>query len=172
MLKKVWAHFLSRVPCEQRRISHVATKNETKERLRGNMRDLCSQGISRAISQKGKFGIYIQNFNLPHLNHYIIYLLMLCGQTLLVTPSLTCSFATNYHLNFPRPAPIWPCSLVGKATVICSRGHEFEPHRGQRFFFYLSPCRLIYFLGLLLRRYYLGYLLEHFNLPHLNHDIY
>ena len=52
-------------------------------------------------------------------------------------------------------APIWPCSSVGRAKVICSGGRGFEPHRGQRFFFAF------------LRRYYLGYLLEHFNLSHL-----
>ena len=39
---------------------------------------------------------------------------------LLVTPSLTCSFAVYYDLNYPRPAPIWPCSSVGRATIICS----------------------------------------------------
>ena len=30
-----------------------------------------------------------------------------------------------------------PCSSVGKATVICSGGRMFEPHRGQRFFLFL-----------------------------------
>ena len=89
---------------------------------------------------------------------------------LTVTPSPTCSFAANYHLNFPQPAPIWPCSSVGRATVICSWGRGFESQRGQRFFS-LSPCGPIFFLGLSLRRYYLGYLLEHFNLPYLNHFI-
>ena len=57
---------------------------------------------------------------------------LLSGQALLITPSLMCSFAANYHLNFPRPASIWPCSSVGRATVICSGGRGFEPHRGQR----------------------------------------
>ena len=33
-------------------------------------------------------------------------------------PSLTCSFAANYHLNFPQPAPIWPCSLVGRVSEV------------------------------------------------------
>ena len=32
----------------------------------------------------------------------------------------TCSFHANYLLNYPRPAPIWPCSSVSRATVICS----------------------------------------------------
>ena len=52
---------------------------------------------------------------------------------ILVTPSLTCSFTANYHLNFPRPAPVWPCSSVGRATVTCSEGRGFKPHQGQRF---------------------------------------
>ena len=30
------------------------------------------------------------------------------------TYSLTC----NWHLHFPRPAPVWPCSSVGGAVVI------------------------------------------------------
>ena len=50
-------------------------------------------------------------------------------------PSLTCSFPQIYHdLNFPRPAPIWPCSPVGRATVICSGGRGFESRRDQRLF--------------------------------------
>ena len=61
---------------------------------------------------------------------------MLSGQTLLITPSITCSFAATYNLNFPRPAPIWPCSSVGRALVICSGGREFESQRGQRFFLF------------------------------------
>ena len=61
-------------------------------------------------------------------------LIVLSGQVLLVTPSLTCSFASNYHFNFPRPAPIWPSSSVGRATVICSVDCKFEPHRGQKYF--------------------------------------
>ena len=85
-------------------------------------------------------------------------------------PNFSCSFAANYHLNFPRPAPIWPCISVGRATVICSRGRRFESRQGQRFFLF-TPCEPISFLGLPLRRYYLGYLLEHFNLPNLNHYI-
>ena len=31
----------------------------------------------------------------------------------------TCSFSTNNQLQYPRPAPIWPCSSVGRETVIC-----------------------------------------------------
>ena len=50
------------------------------------------------------------------------------GKTLLVTPSLTCSFAANFHLNYPPPAPIWPCRN-----------------------FSLSPCGPIFFLELSLR---------------------
>ena len=34
----------------------------------------------------------------------------------------------NYHLNFPRPAPIWFCRSVGRATVICYGGRGFKPH--------------------------------------------
>ena len=115
--------------------------------------------LSRAIAQKVLFGIFAQNFNLPHLmklltifllsGHTLIILvtpsltclsvrlsvfvpvcsyvypsafsvclsvclsvyiciIVLSGQTLLVNPSLTCSFAANHHLNFPRPALIWP----------------------------------------------------------------
>ena len=44
--------------------------------------------------------------------------LVLRGQTLLDTPPLTGSFAANYHLHFPRPAPFWLCSAVGRAKVI------------------------------------------------------
>ena len=54
---------------------------------------------------------------------------------------------------------IWPCSSVGRATVIYSGGRG----KGSEIFS-PSPCGPISFLGLTLRRYYLGYLLEHFNL--------
>ena len=63
--------------------------------------------LSRAIAQKVSFGIFIQHINL----------LVLSDKTLLVSLSLTCSFAANCHLKFPRP-----CSSVGRATVICSDG--------------------------------------------------
>ena len=66
----------------------------------------------------------------------MVRLIVLSGQTLLITPSITCSFAATYNLNFPRPAPIWPCSSVGRALVICSGGREFESQRGQRFFLF------------------------------------
>ena len=62
--------------------------------------------LSRTIAQEVSSGI--------------LYLILLSGQTLLVIPSLTCSFAANYRLNFPLPAPVWHCSSVGRATVICS----------------------------------------------------
>ena len=81
-------------------------------------------------------GYLLEHFNLPHLKHYKC-LTALSSQTLLVTPSLTCSLATNYLLNSLRPAPIWPCSSVSRATVICCGGRGFEPHRGQRVFLFL-----------------------------------
>ena len=54
--------------------------------------------FSRAFVQMIAFGIFIQQFNLSHLNHYIC-LLVLNGQTL-------CYFTANGHLNYPRPAPM------------------------------------------------------------------
>ena len=81
-------------------------------------------------------GYLLEHFNLLHLNHYTC-LIVLSGQTLLVTPSITCSFAANYHHNFPQPAPIWPCSSFDRATVICSGSRRFEPHWGQRYFLFL-----------------------------------
>ena len=78
----------------------------------------------------------------------------------LVTTSLTCSFAAIYHLNFPRPAPVWPCSSVGRATLICSGGRGFESHRDQSEALFLSPNLLCdYFLseGITWPKY-LGYL--------------
>ena len=106
--------------------------------------------LSSAIAQKELFGIFIQHFNLPHLNHYIC-LILLSGQSLLVTPSLTCSFAAIFTILIPRrrPAPIWPCSSVGRATVVCSGGRGFESHLDQRFLLSLFPCGP--------RRYHLGY---------------
>ena len=85
------------------------------------------------IAQKASFGIFIQHLNLPYSNHYMyMCLVVLSGKTrgremLLVTHSVsrTCSFAANYHLDFLRPAPSWPCSSVGRATVICSGDHVF-----------------------------------------------
>ena len=99
-------------------------------------------------------------------SHFLCLISSAERPNLTVYPSLTSSFATNSHLNFPRPAPIWPCSSVGRATVICSRGRGFESHRCQRFFL-LSPCGSISFLELSLRRYYLEYL--HSTSTHLNH---
>ena len=43
------------------------------------------------------------------------------------------------HLNFSRPAPIWPYSSVGRATVICYGDRGFESHQDQRVFSH-SPC--------------------------------
>ena len=68
--------------------------------------------------------IYIQHFVLPHLNHCAC-LLMLSGQTLLISPSFTCSFFANFQLNKPRPAPIWSCSSVVRAC----NGDMFRPAR-------------------------------------------
>ena len=58
-----------------------------------------SQIKKKTISVQTSFVIIVQHLNLPHLNHYIC-LLVLSGQTLLVTPSLTCSLAANFHLNY------------------------------------------------------------------------
>ena len=82
--------------------------------------------IDKAISNFGK--TYISYFIIFYSNYYIC-LLVLSDYTLLVVPSLMCSFAANYHLNFTRRAPSWPCSLVGRATVICSGGRGFECYR-------------------------------------------
>ena len=41
------------------------------------------------------------------------------------------------YLNIPRPAPIWPCSSVGRDTMICSGGRGFKNHRGKRLFLFL-----------------------------------
>ena len=46
------------------------------------------------------------------------------------------------HLNFPRPAPIWPYSSVGRATVICYGDRGFESHQDQRVFFSFSVWAL------------------------------
>ena len=44
----------------------------------------------------------------------------------------------NCHLNYPQPAPISPCRLVGRATVICSEGRGFsESYQSQVFFLFL-----------------------------------
>ena len=50
-------------------------------------------------------------------------------------------FSPFLHWQSAWPAPIWPCSSVGIAAVICSRGRGFEHHQGQRFFlfFHVSP---------------------------------
>ena len=81
---------------------------------------------------------------------------MLSGQTLLVTPSLTCLLAANYHLKYPRPAPTWPCSSDGEQprSVREVVGSAIPPRLQM---FSLSPCGLISFKGLSLRRCRLGY---------------
>ena len=68
---------------------------------------------------------------------------------------------------FRRPAPICPCSSVGRAMVICYCTKVVDSSYSE--IFSLSPCGPISFLELSLRRCYVVYLLEHFNLPHLNH---
>ena len=50
----------------------------------------------------------------------LICLFVLSSQALLVTPSLTCLFVANHHLNYSRPAPVWFCSSVGRASIIYS----------------------------------------------------
>ena len=93
---------------------------------------------------------------------------MISGQSLLVTPSLTCSFAANNHLNHPRPALIWPCSSVGRATVHGLFRRSWVRTLPGSEIVSLSPCGPISILGLMLGMYYLGYLLEHFKLSPLN----
>ena len=75
-----------------------------------------------------------------------------------VTPLLMFEFAANCHLNDPRPATIWPCSSVGRVTVICSGGREVESHRGKRIFPFSVWAHCISFLELSLIRYHFGYL--------------
>ena len=66
---------------------------------------LSSCGLSfRAIAHKVSFALLI---------FVLLFNIVLSGQTFLVTPSLTCSFAANLVITcLPRPAPIWPCSYV------------------------------------------------------------
>ena len=76
--------------------------------------------------------------------------------------------AANYHLNFPRLVPIWPCSSVGKVTVIRSGGRGFEPHRGQILF---SSSVWAHFLsGANTQKVLFGIFIQHFKIriPHLN----
>ena len=90
------------------------------------------------LSLSGKYHLgYFHSTSTYYILNHNICLIVPGGPASLVTPSLTCSLAANYHLNFPRPAPIWPCSSVGRAMVICSGGLGFDPHRGQRFSFFL-----------------------------------
>ena len=65
--------------------------------------------------------------------------------------------AGRLSITMQRPSPICPCSSVGRATMICSGGREFESQRAQTFFslFLREP---ISFLGISLRRTYLVYL--------------
>ena len=92
----------------------------------------------------------------------------LSGQPLQVTCSLTCSFAANYQFNFPRPAPIWPCSSVGKATEIVPAVVGSNP-TGVRDF--LSPCGPISFPWAIAQKVLFGIFIQHFNTPHFNHYI-
>ena len=120
--------------------------------------------LSSAIAQKELFGIFIQHFNLPHLNHYIC-LILLSGQSLLVTPSLTCSFAAIFTILIPhrRPAPIWPCSSVGRATVVCSGGRGFESHLDQE----ISSQSF----SMWAQKVSFGILLKYFNLTYFYHEL-
>ena len=83
-------------------------------------------------------------------------LLMLRDQTSLVAPSLMCSIAANYHLNYPRSAPFWPCSSVGRARVIRSGGRGFKPYGVCRDFF--SSSLWPDFLSRAFALHHLGYL--------------
>ena len=40
-----------------------------------------------------------------------------------------------------KPANLAVCSSVGRATVINTMGHGFEPHRGQKLFLFLPVGR-------------------------------
>ena len=87
---------------------------------------------------------------------------------LLVTPSLACSFAANYHLilNLPQPAFIWPCGSAGRATVICSGGRGVV-----RDFFSFSVWA--HFLSrVFAQKILFGIFIQNFNIPHLNHYIF
>ena len=70
----------------------------------------------------------------------------------LVTPSLTCSFAVNYHLNFPRPVPTGLVAQLVEQRDLFRRSWVRTPTGSE--IFSLSPCGPISFLGLTLRRYW------------------
>lgn len=43
-----------------------------------------------------------------------------------------CEVATK-GLQYPRYAPVWPCSLIGRAALICSGGRGFNSYPDQSF---------------------------------------
>ena len=112
-----------------------------------------------ANAQKALFGIFIQHFNLLHLNHYIC-LIVLSGQTTgypFIYAFICCKF-TIFISHDQLPSG----DLFRRSWV------RIRPGSG---IFALSPCGPTSLLGFSLRRYYLGYLLEHFSLPNLNQYI-
>ena len=96
-------------------------------------------------------GVYIQLFCLS------VYLSVCLSVCLFV--SLTYSFSANYYLNFPRPDSIWLCSLVGRATVICSGVRDLFSFSMWAHFLSRANAHKVIF-GIII--------IEHFNLSHLN----
>ena len=86
----------------------------------------------------------------------------------LVTPSLMCLFAANYHLIYVRTAPIWPCSSVEQQSSV----PEVVG---------LNPVGAIDFFSFSVWAHFLSranaqkvlfrIFIQHFNIPHLNHYI-
>ena len=93
--------------------------------------------------------VYIYNFS--------VYLSVCLSVCLFV--SLTYSFSANYYLNFPRPDSIWLCSLVGRATVICSGVRDLFSFSLWAHFLSRANAHKVIF-GIII--------IEHFNLSHLN----
>ena len=54
-------------------------------------------------------------------------------------------FSVSLLSQSPMTSSHWPCSSVGWAMVICSRGLGLDTHWGQRFFLFLSVWPFLFY---------------------------
>jgi len=80
------------------------------------------------------------NWEIPELN--LQYKFKLRG-TRFIAPFTSSLLSIYYHINYPWPAPIRPRSLVKRASVIKSGGHESNPTEVKGFFFTLCGLHFL-----------------------------
>ena len=90
-----------------------------------------SVGLTLRWSMGRKLALHITLYH-STCSKYKCYTANVCKNVTLPC-TWTYSLQCHWHLHFPHPALVWPCSSVGGAAVIKSGGRGFNSHPGQSF---------------------------------------